>query len=34
MDEERKMVCTVMRQFTSKVGGIEEGEKGEEDAGP
>ena len=27
-------VCTVTRLFTSKVGGMEEEEKGEEDTGP
>ena len=31
MEEERRVVCTVMRLFTSKVGGTEEEEKGEED---
>ena len=34
MEEERRVVCTVTRLYTSKVGGIEEGEKGEEDTGP
>ena len=34
MEEERRVVCTVTRLFTSKVGGMEEGEKGEEDTGP
>ena len=28
MEEERRVVCSVTRLFTSKVGGIEEGEKG------
>ena len=34
MEEERRVVRTVTRLFTSKAGGIEEGEKGEEDTGP
>ena len=34
MEEERRVVRTVMRLFISKVGGMEEGEKGEEDARP
>ena len=28
MEEERRVVCTVKRLFTNKVGGMEEGEKG------
>ena len=28
MEEERTVVCTAMRLFTSKVGGMEEGVKG------
>ena len=34
LEEERRVICTVTRLFTSKAGGIEEGEKGEEDTGP